>query len=424
MAKVDKEFNVKDWEWIAVHFPASERESMAKVAWIICCKCTPEKNSQHKIDPRIVIPLCAIELLDEINILQLKNCVLQLKKLETELSDCYYKRTERTELLKKLATELSNFYYKRTDNYLKINLLTERKKLSDCYYKRTDNYLINLLTERFEISEELKITQEHINEIKEDVDGIIQDFIDFVIDLANPTERWLSLFKTLNIHLQFSLFSSLIKYRRPTRYDWRNIFSDIKGVFLGAYFSALSISILSMLISSMVIKVADFFIELIGNMNLVVFYLILLAKSLLLSLGGILFLGDGLTVWAFSFILRWPPSIFVYTLVMIYLIKYDDPGLLCIFVIVSINVIVTLLVFCGKYSINMLLELLRLNGCMLLFYGVFFKFSFSWKTTLLIWAIMLIVSSILWIYAQNLERKVHNPLKEMKNILKHKKYFP
>jgi hypothetical protein len=380
MAKVDKEFNVKDWEWIAVHFPASERESMAKVAWIICCKCTPEKISQHKIDPRIVIPLCAIELLDEINILQLKNCVLQLKKLETELSDCYY--------------------------------------------KRTDNYLINLLTERFEISEELKITQEHINEIKEDVDGIIQDFIDFVIDLANPTERWLSLFKTLNIHLQFSLFSSLIKYRRPTRYDWRNIFSDIKGVFLGAYFSALSISILSMLISSMVIKVADFFIELIGNMNLVVFYLILLAKSLLLSLGGILFLGDGLTVWAFSFILRWPPSIFVYTLVMIYSIKYDNPGLLCIFVIVSINVIVTLLVFCGKYSINMLLELLRLNGCMLLFYGVFFKFSFSWKTTLLIWAIMLIVSSILWIYAQNLERKVHNPLKEMKNILKHKKYFP
>ena len=380
MAKVDKEFNVKDWEWIAVHFPPSERESMAKVAWIICCKCTPEKISQHKIDPRIVIPLCAIELLDEINILQLKNCVLQLKKLETELSDCYY--------------------------------------------KRTDNYLINLLTERFEISEELKITQEHINEIKEDVDGIIQDFIDFVIDLINPTERWLSLFKTLNIHLQFSLFSSLIKYRRPTRYDWRNIFSDIKGVFLGAYFSALSISILSMLISSMVIKVADFFIELIGNMNLVVFYLILLAKSLLLSLGGILFLGDGLTVWAFSFILRWPPSIFVYTLVMIYSIKYDNPGLLCIFVIVSINVIVTLLVFCGKYSINMLLELLRLNGCMLLFYGGFFKFSFSWKTTLLIWAIMLIVSSILWIYAQNLERKVHNPLKEMKNILKHKKYFP
>ena len=362
--QIDDRFNLKDWEWIAVHSPPSERENMAKVAWLICCKCTPREIARCNIDPKIVVPLCGIVLLDEINI-------LQLKKLKTKLSDCSHK-----------------------------------------------------IFERCEISEELKIKQEDINEIKEDVDGIIQDFIDFVINLINPTERWLSLFKTLNIHLQFSLFSSLIKYRRPTRYDWRNIFSDIKGVFLGAYFSALSISILSMLISSMVIKVADFFIELIGNMNLVVFYLILLAKSLLLSLGGILFLGDGLTVWAFSFILRWPPSIFVYTLVMIYSIKYDNPGLLCIFVIVLINVIVTLLVFFGRYSINRLLELLRLNGCMLLFYGGFFKFSFSWKTTLLIWAIMLIVSSILWIYTQNLERKVHNPLKEMKNILKHKKYFP
>ena len=382
MAKVDKEFNVKDWEWIAVHFPASERESMAKVAWIICCKCTPEKISQHKIDPRIVIPLCAIELLDEINILQLKNCVLQLKKLETELSDCYY--------------------------------------------KRTDNYLINLLTERFEISEELKITQEHINEIKEDVDGIIQDFIDFVIDLINPTERWLSLFKTLNIHLQFSLFSSLIKYRRPTRYDWRNIFWEIKGVFLGKYFPALSISILSMLILSMVIKVADLFMELIGNTNLVVFYLILVAKFLLLFLGGLLFLDHGQTVRQFSFILRWPLSIFVYTLVIIYSIKYYNLGLFFIFVIVSINVYGILLMFLGKYAVNSLLELFRLifrlNGYMLLFYG-FLTFSFSWKTTLLIWVIMLIVSSILWIYAQNLERKVHNPLKKMKNILKDNKYF-
>ena len=82
MAKVDKEFNVKDWEWIAVHFPASERESMAKVAWIICCKCTPEKISQHKIDPRIVIPLCAIELLDEKDISNFQKFAKE-KKVDT-----------------------------------------------------------------------------------------------------------------------------------------------------------------------------------------------------------------------------------------------------------------------------------------------------------------------------------------------------
>ena len=364
--QIDDRFNLKDWEWIAVHSPPSERENMAKVAWLICCKCTPREIARCNIDPKIVVPLCGIVLLDEINI-------LQLKKLKTKLSDCSHK-----------------------------------------------------IFERCEISEELKIKQEDINEIKEDVDGIIQDFIDFVINLINPTERWLSLFKTLNIHLQFSLFSSLIKYRRPTRYDWRNIFWEIKGVFLGKYFSALSISILSMLILSMVIKVADFFMELIGNTNLVVFYLILVAKFLLLFLGGLLFLDHGQTVRQFSFILRWPLSIFVYTLVIIYSIKYYNLGLFFIFVIVSINVYGILLMFLGKYPVNSLLELFRLifrlNGYMLLFYG-FLTFSFSWKTTLLIWVIMLIVSSILWIYAQNLERKVHNPLKKMKNILKDNKYF-
>ncbi|MDY7005221.1 MAG: hypothetical protein SWX82_15110 [Cyanobacteriota bacterium] len=72
MAKVDKEFNLRDWEWIAVHFPPSEREAMAKVAWLICCKCTPEEIYQYNLDPRIVIPLCGIELLDEIDVLKLK----------------------------------------------------------------------------------------------------------------------------------------------------------------------------------------------------------------------------------------------------------------------------------------------------------------------------------------------------------------
>ncbi len=334
MAKVDKEFNVKDWEWIAVHFPASERESMAKVAWIICCKCTPEKNSQHKIDPRIVIPLCAIELLDEINILQLKNCVLQLKKLETELSDCYY--------------------------------------------KRTDNYLINLLTERFEISEELKITQEHINEIKEDVDGIIQDFIDFVINLINPTERWLSLFKTLNIHLQFSLFSSLIKYRRPTRYDWRNIFlenSDVISDFdlvatliylrlnpaegIISFFSSLSWILLMIILF-------DFFCK-----------TTLLVKVIILVICSIL----------------WIYKQNIYR-------KVTNP---------LKNIL-------KSYTSRTLLVIISVP-CSIL--GMIILFNFFCKTTLLVKLIILVTCSILWIYQENIYCKVTNPLKD---ILKYEIY--
>ena len=70
--QIDDRFNLKDWEWIAVHSPPSERENMAKVAWLICCKCTPREIARYNIDPKIVVPLCGIVLLDKINLLQLK----------------------------------------------------------------------------------------------------------------------------------------------------------------------------------------------------------------------------------------------------------------------------------------------------------------------------------------------------------------
>ncbi|NEP70887.1 MAG: hypothetical protein F6K25_03980 [Okeania sp. SIO2G4] len=124
MAEVDDRFNLRDWEWIAVHFPPSERESMAKVAWLICCKCTPKQISQYNPDPRIVIPLCAIVLFDEID---------------------------------------------------------------------------------------------EINEI-------------------NPSERWQSLFETLDRDLQFVLLSILIKYRPPIRDNWYNLFLDVKLEFLLVFY--------------------------------------------------------------------------------------------------------------------------------------------------------------------------------------------
>ncbi|NES75494.1 MULTISPECIES: hypothetical protein [unclassified Okeania] len=162
MAKVDKEFNLRDWEWIAVHFPPSEREAMAKVAWFICCKCTPEEISQRKIDPRIVIPLCAIVLLD-------KKCFLQLKKFG------------------------------------------KKEKIQGVLRKK-------ILTISMKLSRQLKLLQqEYVNEIKPAFIGI------------NLGEKWQSLFETLDVDLQFALLHNLIKYRRPTRDDWRNIFLNVES---------------------------------------------------------------------------------------------------------------------------------------------------------------------------------------------------
>ena len=123
--QIDDRFNLKDWEWIAVHSPPSERENMAKVAWLICCKCTPREIARCNIDPKIVVPLCGIVLLDEINI-------LQLKKLKTKLSDCSHK-----------------------------------------------------IFERCEISEELKIKQEHINEIKEANEAFITSATQYVMPVVS-----------------------------------------------------------------------------------------------------------------------------------------------------------------------------------------------------------------------------------------------
>ncbi|NEQ40098.1 MAG: hypothetical protein F6K40_29210 [Okeania sp. SIO3I5] len=185
MAELDKEFNLRDWEWIAVHFPPSEREAMAKVAWFICCKCTPEEISQRKIDPRIVIPLCTIVLFDETDVLKFKE----------------------------FAKE------KEVDRYAKI--------LAESKTKRGNSNIIK------------------------------QEFINTSINSINPSKKWLSLFYTLDAYLQFSLFYSLIEYRRPTPDDWRNIFLDVKYKFLPEL--CFSLVLIFMILPSVSLPVLGFF---------------------------------------------------------------------------------------------------------------------------------------------------------------------
>ncbi|MEB3339259.1 hypothetical protein [Okeania sp.] len=249
MAKVDKEFNLKDWEWIAVHFPKSERETMARVAWLVCSKCTPEEIYQYNLDPRIVIPLCAILLLDKKDFLELKNFP---KSKEKEI-----------------------------DSYLAILEKSERK-------------------------------QENYNRVK-------QEFINPAINSINPSKKWLSLFQTLDIYLQFSLLYSFIKYRRITRNDWRNIFLDIENLSINFYF------LVVLIISLRVIMISD------NQLNSSTIKQIILLFLLL----------SGLLLW------------------------------------------------------------------------IVLLFIFFWKTTLLVKIISLVACSILWIYGQNIYRKLTNPLRKI-----------
>jgi hypothetical protein len=112
-----------------------------------------------ELDPRLVIPLCAIQLQDEINLTQLSSLKNELESVS----------------IKNLAAKI--------------------------------------------------------------------EFVHRVLSKITPKQRWLYLFNSLTLELQFALLFRLINYRRPTRNDWRNLFKKIEYEFKkgGEYLIVLTI---------------------------------------------------------------------------------------------------------------------------------------------------------------------------------------
>ncbi|NER07676.1 MAG: hypothetical protein F6K17_36495, partial [Okeania sp. SIO3C4] len=254
--------------------------------------------------------------------------------------------------------------------------------------------------ERCAISEELEIKQEHINETKEDVDRIKQEFINFVIDSTNPRERWLSLFKSLDIRLQFSLFSSLIKHRRPTPDDWCNIFLENSNItfFLSEIF-------IFSLYSNQLQNLAYLFGFLFGLLYEIPIFL---HSNPLGSLGYLFFI-SAVLFWMFFLYLIFDfaldfSSFFWQMKILIW-------GIILVISLIFITVIM-MLYNKSKSSTTkqIILFLLLLSGVLL---WIVLLFNFFWKTTLLVKLISLVAYSILWIYGQNIYRKVTNPLRNI-----------
>ncbi|NEO51646.1 MAG: hypothetical protein F6K54_00145 [Okeania sp. SIO3B5] len=387
MPEVDKEFNLKDWEWIAVHFPKSEREAMAKVAWLISDKCTPEEISQRKIDPRIVIPLCAIELFDKKDFLQLKK-LLKEKEFGSDLK-----------IAEVFASELEQ----------ELELKLELK-----------------LLELSQLSETSKLKQKYVNEIK-------QAFIEI-----NLSQKWQSLFETLDIELQCSLLYHLIKYRTPTRDDWRNIFLNVKYNHTENLYLKFRREIIWMLILLETFGTVihfGFFIESVDNTNLVVFFLKLCIRFFFfLFLFIILMLFSptlikfyfskldrniaGYIVITISFCIS-----FIYAKKLFY--SMNDYDIYSPVNIVLISGMYTFIGILVVFFISMFLyPKVNLRICkfiviiLLLYWQLVYYFYFSWKISLLIWAVISTISLILWIYsriyAKNIERKITNPFKNFK----------
>ncbi|MFN6539820.1 MAG: hypothetical protein RM021_026210 [Nostoc sp. EkiNYC01] len=86
MPKSYEQFRYSDWEWIAVHFPLEERQDMAKTASLIA-QCPADEITKHKsLDPRIVIPLCAIEFQDELDWEKLRQLKQEIEQNNFEIT--------------------------------------------------------------------------------------------------------------------------------------------------------------------------------------------------------------------------------------------------------------------------------------------------------------------------------------------------
>ncbi len=197
MPKSDDQFRYSDWKWIAVHFLSEEREDMARTAWLIA-QCSADDIAKHKqLDPRIVIPLCAIEFQDEINWEKLR-----------ELN----KQTQQIDFSEPLRHDINDFL----------------------------NFLNNRL------------------QSKKDQQIIIRDFIkNFIlnsIDQISHSKRWINLFLSLELNLQIELLYCLSNsYRRLEHDDWRNCFVDSKYQFITSWHYLLVLSSIFLFISFCII---------------------------------------------------------------------------------------------------------------------------------------------------------------------------
>ncbi|NEP77204.1 MAG: hypothetical protein F6K39_02880 [Okeania sp. SIO3B3] len=374
MAEVDKEFNLRDWEWIAVHFPPSERESMAKVAWLICCKCTSEEISERNIDLKIVIPLCAIVLLD-------KRYILELKRFAKDKG-------------------------KEINNYRKV---LEKSETKQEIYNRFTKIFIDPAINSI-------IRQENYNRIKE-------EFINPAINSINPSKKWLSLFETLDVYLQFSLLYSLIKYRPPTRDDWRKIFLGVRHESLGILRILCSSLVIIFIMLFSLFTFVNYVLSLESvDTSLVPFYFKWFIERVFLFVSIFLFMFMILLLISNP---KGGPS--GYLLPLLYRISFrfdllkflsirdyyldDLVAFSCIIAGCALGLTPICLLFYFEEK-NNLLDILILSGSLLLFSLLLLPY-FSWQKILLLWIIMSIICSILWIYSKNVERKNTNPLKNV-----------
>ena len=143
MPKSYDKFRYSDWDWIAIHFAPAEREDMAKTAWLIA-QCSADEIAKHKnLNPRIIIPLCAVEFQDEINWEELKEKNFNPPQSFDDLDDDGV--TANFRYIQHFKQQQSQ-ETKSTQNLVSVvQTITDNKVLQNLFFSIEERLLLDLL---------------------------------------------------------------------------------------------------------------------------------------------------------------------------------------------------------------------------------------------------------------------------------------
>ncbi|MDJ0658055.1 MAG: NACHT domain-containing protein [Crocosphaera sp.] len=375
LTPLQKQADILEWVWEPFTEYEPNNSSLPIIAGRIAKLLTESSadmapKSSIRLDSRLIIPLCFIELLSEIDI----EWFVILQSATT---------------VEKLSQSLANLV--QTILKSESETTTEIVKESTVY----SNFMIVKATEKLLKQRSTPKT----NSIKE-------QFIDQCLKEArNLPDLWQSLFNRLELTLRLELFYRFLTQFPevvPSRKDWRNIFRPLKFEFRNSWHYRIILTLFAI----------------ISLVTLTQMVLIILNSSLLMSWTNVVIMIATLAI-IFCWIL---PFFYVYN--SVYIPKWDNADQIVLYFFIGIIILIVCIrnLFKDPFSVNFLninsfdfesfalLPYVVWFPVIVYFTSIFLSAFLSWQFIVLVWLIFFASGYVLLRDAKRRERAANNPL--------------
>ncbi|MGK7886534.1 MAG: NACHT domain-containing protein [Crocosphaera sp.] len=370
LTEEEKKADILSWVWEPFTEQEPENSSLPIIASRIAKLLTESSadmapESSIELDPRLIIPICAVELRYDLSIHW--NTLKSAKDVK--------------ELSKPLADLVKTI----------LELESERKTEIVREWNLYDDYVIVKATNKL-------LEQSPTPNIK----TLRRRFIDqFFREAQGDSELLQSLFKRLELNVRLELFYRFLtqfSQVTPSRNDWRNIFRPLKFEFSKSWHYKIILTLLAIMSVVAITQIA----------------LIILNSSPIISWTNGLIMATALAI-----IIGWFIPFFDMSH---YFPKWDEPKRILYFFTIGFMIPLVLLwvIFERNFNFCMLSMLLYFVWftAIIFFTSIFLFTFFSWQFVILVWVILFTFVRILWQDGNRRERAAKNPLK---GIIKPKK---